>query len=145
MWLAINCFIGLDGNERCRKFTRSLFFPLGNESLNSLFSFLVVRGYIKTLFPVGDGLSEQANVIATEVIRQENYIFVKSSKTNNEYTASINVPSGCHWKETEDRLYLLTGNLKSGRGPVLQCHIKETAWLKVLKEDILHLCSVVQF
>lgn len=105
----------------------------------------VVRGYIKTLFPVGDGQTEQANVIATEVIRQENYIFVKSSKTDNEYTASINVPSGCHWKETEDRLYLLTGNLKSGRGPVLQCHIKETAWLKVLKEDILHLCSVVQF
>lgn len=105
----------------------------------------VVRGYIKTLFPIGDGQSEQANVIATEVIRQENYIFVKSSQTTNEYTASISVPGGCHWKETEDRLYLLTGNLKSGRGPVLQCHIKETAWLKVLKEDILHLCSVVKF
>jgi len=105
----------------------------------------VVRGYIKTLFPVGDGQSEQANVIATEVIRQENYIFVKSSETDNKYTASIKVPGGCHWKETEDRLYLLTGNLESGRGPVLQCHIKETAWLKVLKEDILHLCSVVQF
>lgn len=113
--------------------------------LDTHFSVLVVRGYIKTLFPVGDGQSEQANVIATEVIRQENYIFVKSSETDNKYTASIKVPGGCHWKETEDRLYLLTGNLESGRGPVLQCHIKETAWLKVLKEDILHLCSVVQF
>ncbi len=106
------------------------------------FPLLAVRGYIKTLFPVGNGESEQANVIATEVIRQKDNIFVKRSETDDEYTASIRVPGGCHWKQTESRLFLLTGNLESGKGPALQCHIKEEAWINLSKDSILHLCGI---
>lgn len=107
--------------------------------------FLAVRGYIKTLFPVGNGETEQANIIATEVIRQRDNIFVKRDEIGDEYIASIKVPGGCHWKSNEDRLFLLTGNLESGRGPVLQCHITEEAWLNFPKDHILHLCSMVRF
>lgn len=106
------------------------------------FFVLAVRGYIEDVFPVENGQSEQANVIATEVIRQKDNIFVKRNEVDENYTASIKVPSGCNWKETENRLFLLTGNLKSGRGPVLQCHIKEEAWINVPKDNMLRLCSM---
>ena len=70
---------------------------------------------------------------------------MKRSKTDDKFTGSIKVPGGCHWKEMEDRLFLLTGNLESGKGPVLQCYIKEEAWVNVPKENILHLCKVIYF
>lgn len=106
------------------------------------FFLLAVRGYIKTLFPVGNGKTEQADVISTEVIREKYNIFEKRSGADDEFIASIKVPSGCHWNEAEDKLFLLTGNLESGKGPVLQCHTKEKAWLNLKKESILRLCNV---
>ena len=107
------------------------------------FCLIAVRGYIHPLFQVGNGQKEQANIIATDIIRQENPIFVKSSETDNKFTASAKVPSGCHWKQMEKRLLLLTGNLEDGKGPVLQCYIKEESWVKLKKENILHLCRVL--
>lgn len=105
----------------------------------------VVRGYIHPMFPVENGLYEQANIVATEVIRQQSTIFVKRSEMNDEFTASVKVPNGCHWKQMEKRLFLLTGNLEDGKGPVIQCHIKEQIWVKLKKENIQHLCRVVHF
>lgn len=104
-----------------------------------------VVGYIDSLFPVGDGQKEQANIIATEVIRQEGNIFVKSRETDEKYTASVKVPSGCHWKQMNKRLFLMTGSLEDGKGPVLQCHIKEEIWVKLKTETILDLCRFVHF
>lgn len=101
----------------------------------------VVRGYIRRLIPVGNGLTEQADFEATEIIRQEHEIFVK--RDANKFAGSINVPGGCHWRETKNQLLLLTGNLKGGKGPALQCYIQEEAWVNIPKEDILHFCKVV--
>lgn len=103
----------------------------------------VVRGYIHPLFPVGNGQKEPANIIATELIRQEKNIFVKSKETGDKFRALVEVPAGCHWKQMEKIVFLLTGNLESGKGPVLQCHIKEEVWVKLKKETILNLCGLV--
>lgn len=104
-----------------------------------------VRGYIHPMFPVGNGQNEQATIVATEVIRQENNIFVKRSETDDEFTASVKVPNGCHWKQMEKHLFLLTGELEAGKGPVLRCHIKEEIWVKLRKQNILDMCSMLQF
>lgn len=104
---------------------------------------IVVRGYIHPLFPVGNGQKEPANIIATELIRQEKNIFVKSKETGDKFRALVEVPAGCHWKQMEKIVFLLTGNLESGKGPVLQCHIKEEVWVKLKKETILNLCGLV--
>lgn len=104
---------------------------------------LVVRGYIHPLFSVGNGQKEPANIIATELIRQEKNIFVKSKETGDKFRALVEVPAGCHWKQMEKVVFLLTGNLESGKGPVLQCHIKEEIWVKLKKETILNLCGLV--
>lgn len=101
----------------------------------------VVRGYIRNLIPVGNGRTQQADFEATEIIRQENEIFVK--RDSDEFYGSVNVPGGCHWRETEDQLLLLTGNLESGKGPALQCYIQEEDWVNIPKENILHFCKVV--
>lgn len=98
-----------------------------------------VRGYVHPMFPVEKGKSEQANIIATEIIRQEKLIFTKN-ETSGIFTGSVKIPRGCHWKETENHLFILTGDLQSGRGPVLRCHVKEKIWLKIRRESILHLC-----
>lgn len=108
---------------------------------NLKFSIIVVRGYIRRLIPVGNGLTEQADFEATEIIRQEHEIFVK--RDANKFAGSINVPGGCHWRETKNQLLLLTGNLKGGKGPALQCYIQEDVWVNIPKEDILHFCKVV--
>lgn len=104
---------------------------------------IVVRGYIHPLFPVGNGQKEPANIIATKLIRQEKNIFVKSKETGDKFRALVEVPAGCHWKQMEKIVFLLTGNLESGKGPVLQCHIKEEIWVKLKKETILNLCRLV--
>ena len=108
---------------------------------NLKFSIIVVRGYIRRLIPVGNGLTEQADFEAKEIIRQEHEIFVK--RDANKFAGSINVPGGCHWRETKNQLLLLTGNLMGGKGPALQCYIQEEAWVNIPKEDILHFCKVV--
>ncbi|XP_068675074.1 meteorin-like protein [Montipora foliosa] len=99
-----------------------------------------VRGYIHPMFPVENGQSEQANIAATEIIRQKIQVFNKN-ETAGIYAASVKIPSGCHWEEMKEYLFILTGDLESGKGPVLKCHVKETIWLKLKKESILHLCS----
>lgn len=104
-----------------------------------MFHLSAVRGYVHPMFPVERGKSEQANIIATEIIRQEKLIFNKN-EASGMFTGSVKIPRGCHWKETENHLFILTGDLQSGRGPVLRCHVKEKIWLKIRRESILTLC-----
>jgi len=108
----------------------------------------VVRGFIQSIFPVGNGEKEQAYIIAnddTDIIRQEHSIFIRSSEAGGMFGSSVKVPGGCHWKQMGRRRMLLTGNLEAGQGPVLQCHIEEEVWVKLKKENLLHLCRVIHF
>ena len=103
----------------------------------------VVRGYINTTFPLGSGKAAQASVIATSVIRQRNSIFVKRRDNDKEFFTSMKVPIGCNWNKSKRQLFLLTGTVESGRGPVLSCHVKEEIWLQLKKDMILHFCRVL--
>lgn len=93
------------------------------------------------MYGLDDGRTSQADVVVTDLIRQRHEIFVKRSDKDSRLFGSMKFPSGCHWKESESRVFLLTGNIESGRGPVLMCHTQEEEWVKLEKDSILDMCK----
>ena len=84
----------------------------------------------------------QAEVLAKELLRQTANIFVREKgKKFASPIGSVQFPTSCKWNR--NKMYLFTGSIVSGRGPVLVCHVKETIWMKLQKQHISHLCKYV--
>ena len=84
----------------------------------------------------------QAEVLAKELLRQTANIFVREKgKKFASPIGSVQFPTSCKWNR--NKMYLFTGSIVSGRGPVLGCHVKETIWMKLQKQHISHLCKYI--
>lgn len=101
----------------------------------------VVKGRIISTIQL-DGRTVQAEVLAKELLRQTANIFVREKgKMFASPIGSVQFPSNCKWNR--NKVHLFTGNIVSGRGPVLGCHVKESIWMKLKKQHISHLCKYV--